>query len=70
MNSKPPATAPASVYADAATAAKALGISASSLWRIVCTGRLKGIRIRIGRSWRYHLAKLIRAAELGELDLT
>ena len=70
MSKTSPAVYSGPVYADATTAAKALGISASSLWRIVCTGRLKGIRIRIGRSWRYHLAKLIRAAELGELDLT
>ena len=70
MNSKPPATAPVSVYADAATAAKALGISATTLWRLASTGRLEGIRTRIGRAWRFHLAKLIRAAEAGELDLT
>ena len=58
------------VYVDSAAAALTLGISATAIWRLGCTGRLDGIRTRIGRAWRFHIAKLVRAAEAGELDLT
>ncbi len=69
---RPSPLAPAGgpVYVSQREAWEALGLSESSFERLAACGRLRGIRVRIGRGWRVHLRRLLAAADADGFDLT